>query len=214
MIFLTHCLKINIFQQSKKLFYKNNIPASIQVVYSGQQEDDRAHIFEFYVNDVFADKDNFTGFKTRTINLNILPDDLTTTVELKCTAKETGGSADQIGISVIKAKYPHNFDFNNAKSFKLTIPSSSIRKYIEIENFDGGNTVQLYDLTNKIYLTADKSGSIYKFSLPPSVQDREIIISNVEEIKNIINHKYDIAEHQTLQQFVIFFNIRARFGQM
>ena len=123
--------------------YKNNIPASIQVVYSGQQEDDRAHIFEFYVNDVFADKDNFTGFKTRTINLNILPDDLTTTVELKCTAKETGGSADQIGISVIKAKYPHNFD--------------------------GGNTVQLYDLTNKIYLTADKSGSIYKFSLPPSV---------------------------------------------
>lgn len=167
--------------------YKNNIPASIQVVYSGQQEDDRAHIFEFYVNDVFADKDNFTGFKTRTINLNILPDDLTTTVELKCTAKETGGSADQIGISVIKAKYPHNFDFNNAKSFKLTIPSSSIRKYIEIENFDGGNTVQLYDLTNKIYLTADKSGSIYKFSLPPSVQDREIIISNVEEIKNITN---------------------------
>ena len=68
-----------------------------------------------------------------------------------------------------------------------------VRKYIEIENFDGGNTVQLYDLTNKIYLTADKSGSIYKFSLPPSVQDREIIISNVEEIKNITNfQKYEL----------------------
>lgn len=130
-------------------------------------------------------KDNFTGFKTRTTILNILPDQLKSKFKLNAIGNDVGGFKDEIGISNITLNYPSEFKFNNANYYQFSLPASSIDKYLEIESFDGGDNLNLYDITNNLRLIVNKSGAIYKVKLPPSVKEREIIIVNASQINSL-----------------------------
>ena len=183
--FSSNFLTNHTFDIEFKNLYKNDIPASIKLVYSGKHSDDRAHNFHFLYDDSLYQKDNFTGFKTRTTILNILPDQLKSKFKINAIGNDVGGFKDEIGISNITLNYPSEFKFNNANYYQFSLPASSIDKYLEIESFDGGDNLNLYDITNNLRLIVNKSGAIYKVKLPPSVKEREIIIVNASQINSL-----------------------------
>lgn len=168
-----------------KNLYKNNIPAKIELTYAGKLQDATSHKVVFSIDDVEVDVDNFSGFKVRHNVLNILPSDLKNKFNLKLISQRVIGEKDEIAVSNIKYTFPKTFNFDNSKYSHFAINASPIRKYLELENFDGGSEIRIYDLTNQTAQTSAKSGAIYKVSLEPSIKEREIIVFNTSEIKTI-----------------------------
>ncbi len=84
-----------------------------------------------------------------------------------------------IAIATIKIKAPKTFNFDNQSFYTFKIPASSESKYLEIENFNAGNTTPiLYDLTNSIRLETIKESNKVLVKLPPSAQERSLVLHN------------------------------------
>jgi len=79
--------------------------------------------------------------------------------------------------------YPRSFNFENATKFKFNLANDS-DKYIEIENFDGGDAPVLYDLSNRLRFTPVYEDGVYKFFLPQvssGAIQRTFFFSNTSE---------------------------------
>lgn len=88
-------------------------------------------------------------------------------------------NTDNHRVSNIVLTYPRLFNFSNQKKFIFEIDASTGVRYLEISNFSSsGGTPVLYDLTNRIRLTASVTGNLVKIALPPSAEKRKLILVN------------------------------------
>ena len=99
------------------------------------------------------------------------------------------GPNDKYSISVVTIKYSREFDFNGSSMFKFNIESSNLRKYLEIDNFNGGSitnqNVYLYDITNNLRIQCYWDGIRVRAELPPSQVKRELVLINESEMKTV-----------------------------
>ncbi len=135
----------------------------------------------------------------------------TTTV----TVKGLVDASDKHSISYVKVKYPRNFNFEGKNYFKFNV-SAGVRKFLEIENFNGTNNgVYLFDITNGVRINCFYDNNTHKVltDLPASSTDRELIlvdmnssklIGRVEEVKftNYQNYNgdYIILAHSKMYE--------------
>lgn len=96
------------------------------------------------------------------------------TVEIKL-RDETG----QMGVGYAELKYAQTFDFNNQRQYQFEIAASLSSKYLEITNFNSGNTAPiLYDVTNNIRMETIVENGLVKVKLPPSAKPRTLVLLN------------------------------------
>jgi|GEM_PF-735134 len=98
------------------------------------------------------------------------------------------GSSDKYATSFMRITYPRQFSFGNADNFKFNVPADpSNKKYLEITNFNhGGVAPILYDLTNGLRITTALSGSTVRVALPPSADDRELILVSENHTRTML----------------------------
>lgn len=90
------------------------------------------------------------------------------------------GGNDQYRVSVLSCVYPRRFRFGNASVYRFLLPSSLQRQYLEVEQFAGGSgqSIYLYDLSNRRRQLCFWDGSNVRVDLPPSAQPREFVLVN------------------------------------
>ncbi|HZG00477.1 MAG TPA: C25 family cysteine peptidase, partial [Chitinophagales bacterium] len=96
-------------------------------------------------------------------------------------------AVDHNGISYVEIIYPREFNFNGASIAPFSLPEASGQRYLSVVNFNtsGGQGV-LYDLTNKLRLTAvTAGGDTLKFMLPPAIGERKMVLVN--EAPTVVN---------------------------
>lgn len=92
---------------------------------------------------------------------------------------------DRFGISFIHLRYPRLFNFGNSKSFYFELNPKLQDYYLEIQNFNTGNTApRLYDLTDNKYMDGDVSTpGLVKFLIPAS-----------NSVKSLVLQSYGVAD--------------------
>ncbi|MBK6573075.1 MAG: hypothetical protein IPG21_11480 [Saprospiraceae bacterium] len=172
------------FALNFKNSFKDFLEVKIEATLFGYGEDASAHKASFYLDNEFKDFIAFSGFKVKEGGISLNAEDLKEQMNFKILAD--GNRDDRLSVSKIEYSFPAEFKFDQSKITKLFIAGSLTKRYLEIEDFNGGNEIIVYDLTNKSYLLSIKEpNGIYKINLPPSQLDREIIILNKDQI-NII----------------------------
>ncbi|MEO1625645.1 MAG: C25 family cysteine peptidase, partial [Bacteroidota bacterium] len=123
--------------------------------------------------------ETFTNFTVQDHTFDINTSDITSTARVQLRGIDS--SVDRLSIASIRLTYPRFFNFDNNSTFQFEIAAANTEKYLEIKKFDlsdGGN-VLLYDLTNNFRLQAVVDGDVVKVVLPPSSEDRQLVLMNV-----------------------------------
>lgn len=124
--------------------------------------------------------EQFVGDKIRDDRLELAPAD---SFQLKI--QDTTG---RIAIATVQLRYPRAFNFENQTAFLFKIAASDTPKFLEIENFNRSSTPPiLYDITNQLRIVAAIEGNKIKINLPPSAQERELILINAQAGARTIN---------------------------
>lgn len=197
--------KERIFNLKFKNYNSSGNDAKITITLSGKGAGDQStHVNSFFIDGELVDILNFAGFKVRKQEINLSSDLINDNLELKVTAKAIPAD-DKFSISTIETKYDAFYTFDNAPYAKLIILPSLTRKTIEIQNFDGGSELLLYDVTNHFYIKSTKNANnVYPIDLPPSDFEREIVILNTNQYKKITSLsevkmvQYDKADYDYL----------------
>lgn len=163
------------------------LTASLQTKIVGQSADpDLAldHIVEVSVNDNTLENISYDGFDCVTesynLPLNYLIEPQST---ISVTSVDDAGSINQNAVAYLELEYPHNFNFNNVPQFYFELANDT-EKYLEISNFEGGNTAILLDMTNQLRMEVDFNAidGNYRVYLPEptntSSSTRRIFISS------------------------------------
>lgn len=150
----------------------------------GYGEDNSAHKLNFLLDGQAIDDDLFAGYKVRIKEINRNSADLNESMRLGIEA--VSNPEDQIVVATLEYTYPAEFVFDQSKFSKIKIGPGPIRKYLEIEDFDGGNELFVYDITNHFYLKSTREANgIYKITIPESTVERELILFNESSVKTI-----------------------------
>ncbi len=132
------------------------------------------HAMTVSANGQVLKTDEFGGHLMRNYALELSDSNPADTVRLRI--EDTRG---RFAVASVQLKYPRYFNFDNKNSFLFKIAASAEAKYLEIENFNAGNAAPvLYDLTNQLRLVTVVEGGKVKFKLPPSENERELILIN------------------------------------
>jgi hypothetical protein len=142
---------------------------------------------------------SYYGDSVIDLSVQLLHSDITpngTVVEIN----GLSGSNDKHAVSVVSVVYPRTFDFEGKSLFKFKLEASNNRKFLEIENFDGGasgtQNVYLYDMTNNLRVQCYWDGSIVRLELPPSSLEREMVLVNETSNNNIVEiHSSDFENY-------------------
>ena len=166
----------------------------------GYGEDFSAHKATFFVDNVEKGFITFAGYKVRDGVVELFADELKPKMKLKVLAN--GNPDDRLSLSVLQYEYPAEFNFDNKSYSSIYIPPSVIRKNLEIENFDGGEVLTLYDLTNQLRISSTREPSgVYRFTIPASTEERRLIligqkaILNEGQIKEVRFQKPEAADY-------------------
>lgn len=100
-------------------------------------------------------------------------------------------SIDKNSLGYIFATYPRSFDLGNIAELKFEL-SNDEDHYLEIENFNGGSSPILYDLTNNLRITPVLDNGVYKVFLPEVIngpENRELFLTttNTNVLQSINN---------------------------
>lgn len=109
---------------------------------------------------------------------------------------------DRIAVGFVSLTYPRQFNFGGASSFTFTMPATSQGYYLEINNFNGGTTPILYDLTNGKRYAANISGGLLRFALPTSLTEMKLVLVNEDNpnaigsflTRNFINYSNSVEQ--------------------
>lgn len=165
------------FQINFDKFYPDGPDAQILVRLTGYGDDNTAHRPNFYLDGTSNGTEIFAGYKIR--NKEIIIPSFGMKNQYTLSISGEASPEDKLSVALIEMNYPRLFDFNQQRTALLKIGKSIIRKYLELENFDGGNEIMVYDLTNRIYLKSFREpNGIYRLSIPPSNEDRELLVWN------------------------------------
>ncbi|OWY20466.1 T9SS C-terminal target domain-containing protein [Sphingobacteriales bacterium UPWRP_1] len=108
----------------------------------------------------------YNGFNCATLNFEApLPALFGGGATLSVTSGGTPPATDVNAVAWYRLQYPHSFSFGGASFFSFTLQDNT-EKYLEISNFNGGDTPVLYDQTNNLRLQAVQEGGLLKFKLP------------------------------------------------
>jgi hypothetical protein len=147
------------------------------------------HNMELTVGNHSQSYSSYYGDSVIDLSVEVLHSDITsngTSVEVN----GLSGNNDKHAVSVVSIVYPRTFDFEGKSLFKFNLEASNDRKFLEIENFNGGTSgnqdVYLYDITNNLRVQCYWDGSIVRLELPPSLLERELVLVNENNTKNII----------------------------
>lgn len=145
------------------------------------------HNKEITINNHVESLQSFYGDSVMDLIFSISHNNILQNTQIRVKGKS--GSNDKTALSVVSIKYPRIFNFNNQSIFKFTIESSSNKKYLEINNFDGGlinnQNVFLYDITNQEKIQCYWDGSLVRAVLPYSTSSRDLVLVNSLEKKQI-----------------------------
>ncbi len=154
--------------------YNGSVDAKVDVRWVGW-EDDHQHTLSVnnivYFDTTFKEQEVIQASFTLP---NAELDDLTRVI-----IEGVYNDGDLFNVSTTQLSYPRLFNFNEENHFEFNIEASASKKYIEIENFnsDGGVPV-VYDVTNGLKLNPLNEGGIIKLVLPPSTENRKLVIFN------------------------------------
>jgi len=166
--------------------YTDGPDASISVRITGYGDDNTAHRANFYLDGVSKTTELFAGYKVRNTNISMPGFELKNQYDLKIAGEAS--PEDKLSISTITVNYPQTFQFDQKRMAFLRLDKSVIRKYLELEDFDGGSEMVVYDLSNNIYLhAAREANGIYRITIPPSTVDRTLLVWNQEEERTILS---------------------------
>lgn len=166
--------------------YDNGDPAIVTATIGGFGEDGTRHKAEFHLNNELKGFESFIGFKVKTGSFEIPSIEIEDKMMLN--VKANGSPDEHIVLSNINFTYTRSFDFDQSSQATITVPAASIRKHLVLNNFKGGATVWLVDLTNNLLLSTDRNNDgTYSFQLPVSIEDRTIFICAEDQIASIQN---------------------------
>ncbi|MBI2731363.1 MAG: hypothetical protein HYX40_11555 [Sphingobacteriales bacterium] len=104
---------------------------------------------------------------------------------------------DRVVVYYYELVYPRKFVFDGSGSFPFVLPSKSDTSYLQISNFNHGNTPPvLYDLTNQRMIVGDISDpSFVKIVLPPSEVERKMVLlsresSNIRTVNGLTSKTF------------------------
>lgn len=189
--------------------YTDGPDAQIRIRLTGFGDDNTSHKAQFRIDGNSFGTEIFAGYKVRTKELVLSSNELKENFDLNISGEAS--PEDKLVVAVIEASYPRKFDFLQSRFAQLKLEKSVIRKYLELDQFDGGNEIFLYDLTNKYYLTSVReSNGQYRVTIPESSVDHEFIIWNTSEIKDIgLAEKVQFEEYSNADfNYVILYHPR------
>lgn len=168
-----------------KQLYADNLPVTItSTIAGGRGEIATAHKAVFKIDGQNFDEDVFNGFDTRKLEKVLIANQINPS--FKYSVDALAHLEDNLIFSNLQITYPHKFDFEQSSFTTITLLASPIRRYLEIENFNGSNQLYLYDSGLKNYIRVDRDANgKYKVALPAMNTDRVIYIWNPSEIKTI-----------------------------
>ncbi len=94
---------------------------------------------------------------------------------------------DRNAVSYIEIKYPHKWNFENTDYFEFILPpnTSSTKDYLEIDDFTGGTTIYLHDLTNHERIRVTESAGVFKALVNYTDSERQMVICNESGYKSV-----------------------------
>ncbi|NOT38296.1 MAG: hypothetical protein HOP11_13065 [Saprospiraceae bacterium] len=211
----TASFKERTFNLNFKNFNSSAEDAEIKTtVWGTGSGDNTLHKCNFFIDGNQESTLQFSGFKVREENIKLTSDRVNEQMVLKILCN--GNPEDKVHLSTIEYRYDAFYKFDNATYSTLIIRPSLTRKTIEIENFDGGAEMMLYDITNNYFIKSQKDpNGIYSIDLPPSDFEREIIILNpssqfksVGQVQNVKMAEYEKNNYD----FLIVTSKRLRSG--
>jgi hypothetical protein len=160
------------------------------------------------VNGLQVVEDIFAGYKGRThtfpLDMSSLSNPMTVEFE------GIVGELDRQSVSQIDLTYPRTFNFSNQTQTVFYVQASPDKKYFEVTNFDAdGIAPILYDVTNGLRMVTTLEGDVVKFALPPSVEDRTIVLVNASNGSYVIEEANEVEFIDYTQeeaQFIILYN--------
>lgn len=165
-------------------FYASGPDVTVRVRLTGFGDDNTSHRANFYLDGISKGTEIFAGYKVRTKELSIPSFDVRQSMSLRIAGEAS--PEDKLAIAHIEYEYPATFDFQQAKWAQMHIDKGIIRKYIELEQFDGGDEISVFDLTNGYYLNSQReTNGTYRITLPESNVDREVIAWNASEVREV-----------------------------
>ncbi len=147
------------------------------------------HPFEISVNEQLDVSSWFESYDILPVNFEV-PVNRMSSPNTIVNVKALNDSIRNIfALGYLRITYPRLFDFNNANELEIILDDNEDR-YLEIENFNGGNAPIVFDLTNNwrfepIY---DAANDIYKLRVPAGVNTntpRRLYIAGTSSITNI-----------------------------
>jgi hypothetical protein len=162
--------------------------ASLKVGIAGSAPNNRQYRVE--LNNVAVIDTSLSTFEARVDHRPAVPLSVITSNSASFSViNKSSNVNDRIVCSFFELTYPRKFNFSNQSTFAFSLPASASAKYLEITNFNDGNSIPvLYDLTNLRRYVADVStpGTL-KFVLLPSANTASLVLvaENNENVKAV-----------------------------
>ncbi|MBR9921811.1 MAG: hypothetical protein GYB31_13305 [Bacteroidetes bacterium] len=133
-------------------------------------------------------EDEFSGYKARTHSFDVPVSELQGQTDV--VFEGTFDNNDKQAVAYISLKAPRPFDFEGEAVFTFDLPASANEQYLEISQFSAnGQDPVLYDITNQQRLIATLDNGLIKILLPPSTEDRQLVLSSQSAILSPTNPK-------------------------
>jgi hypothetical protein len=154
-------------------FRVNTEGGQLTVKWANQQY----HVATLSLNNQLLSRDTVTDFNLTEKRIPLSVAQMKTTMDLALSGNYS--TTDRVSVGLINLTYARQFNFNNSPYFEFNIEPSSVEKYLEIENFNSGNTAPiLYDVTNNFRLVTTLDNGKIKAVIPPSVSKRKMVLLN------------------------------------
>ena len=145
----------------------------LTVRYAGNN--DVNHLQTFSVNGSVLLTEDFESYEFRNTEID-LPVDLEQDAELFINFLPAEEAASRMTVASAAVNYTRDFDLAGAISYKINLPASAGKRYLEIINFGAEEDVFVYDLTNNLRIAATADEGLLKIVLPPSATERELLL--------------------------------------
>jgi hypothetical protein len=136
-------------------------------------------IYEGYIQKLF----------TRSVSPSVLG---SSTIFTFTPINDLGSDVDRNTIAYIDIKYPHNFNLENATSYKMFVPNAAQPKaYLNITglNIPGTDSTHIYDLTNHRRIIVLRTGSNHQALVPNGSGEKECFITSDPQLINVTGIK-------------------------
>ena len=146
------------------------------------------HLKVSFLGDVRIDE-MYSGYQFVKEQIDIPANQLSSSIQFSFSANDITepGINDRNVVSYINIKYPHSWNFENQDYFEFHLPanSSSTKDYLEIEDFNSGTTIYLYNFHNHERILVQNSSGTLKALVNYTDSERFMAICNQSGYKSV-----------------------------